>query len=240
MKNHKYFGELLISRGELLFWIGIAISVVILLLGAGVADGFGAVAFGYFVGVAIATFFVMLLLSIGMEAAGHIIILLDDQAKSNNKIASRLAQLSPADPITQAANEKVKDVIQMQNEADDKKDIDSFIEELQKTMNENGTDNITYTVEKDTSNGNQIVINVDGPKLAAKINAAAENYKDSWAEYVSVQKDLVKYASRQLKSRDLDGWAVLLRVVDSSINRKLLSIYNNTVIYDFLGEFFIA
>lgn len=229
MKNHKYFGELLISRGELLFWIGIAISVVILILAGGARSE-------YIFGVAIATFFVTLLLSWGLEAAGHIIILLDDQAKSNNKIASRLAQLSPADPITQAANEKVKDVIQMQNEADDKKDIDSFIEKLQKTMNENGTDNITYTVEKDTSNGNQIVINVDGPKLAAKINAAAENYKDSWAEYVSVQKDLVKYASRQLKTRDLDGWAVLLRVVDSSINRKLLSIYNNTVIYDFLGE----
>ena len=234
MKNHEKKGRDLVRLSRILMGIGIIISVVLVIVS--VRDAHENLVYAAFVIMIGIVIFCKLL-----EAAGHGIVLLNEQNENSKRMIELLEIQDRTDTMPQPAPATADSFVPKEAESEkrdegDQNDIDSFIEDLQKTFRNESTEDTSYSIVKDCVDENRIIITKEVEKLASKINYIGENYLDSWQKYKKIQQDLAYSVSSQMESCGLNDWAVLFQVVDSAIGQQMLSIYQNEIVYDFLNE----
>ena len=234
MKNHEKKGKDLVRLSRILMGIGIIISVVLVIVS--VRD-----AHENLVYAAVVTMIGIVIFCKLLEAAGHGIVLLNEQNENSKRIIELLEIQDRTDTMPQPAPATADSFVPKEAESEkrdegDQNDIDSFIEDLQKTFRNESTEDTNYSIVKDCVDENRIIITKEVEKLASKINYIGENYLDSWQKYKKIQQDLAHSVSSQMESCGLNDWAVLFQVVDSAIGQQMLSIYQNEIVYDFLNE----
>lgn len=176
-----------------------------------------------------------------LEAAGHGIVLMNEQNENSERIIKLLEKQGQTETIPHTETISEVETVPMDTEpenrnGEDENGIDAFIEELQKTFRNESTEDTSYSIVKDCADENRVVITKEVERLASKINYIGENYMDSWQKYKKIQLDLAHSVSSQMESCGLNDWAVLFQVVDSAIGQQMLSIYQGEIVYDFLNE----
>ena len=234
MRDHDKFGRGLVQWSRLLLGIGIIISAVLVILS--VRDTHENLLYA-----AVISMVGIIILCKILEAAGHGIVLMNEQNENSKKMIELLEKQDQTEMIPQTAPVSAVKAVPMDNEpenrnGEDENGIEAFIEELQKTFRNESTDDTSYSIVKDCADENRIVITKEVERLASKINYIGENYMDSWQKYKKVQLDLAHSVSSQMESCGLNDWAVLFQVVDSAIGQQMLSIYKDEIVYDFLNE----
>lgn len=234
MRDHDKFGRGLVQWSRLLLGIGIIISAVLVILS--VRDTHENLLYA-----AVISMVGIIILCKILEAAGHGIVLMNEQNENSKKMIELLEKQDQTEMIPQTAPVSAVKAVPMDNEpenrnGEDENGIEAFIEELQKTFRNESTEDTSYSIVKDCADENRIVITKEVERLASKINYIGENYMDSWQKYKKVQLDLAHSVSSQMESCGLNDWAVLFQVVDSAIGQQMLSIYKDEIVYDFLNE----
>ena len=235
MKNHEKKGRDLVRLSRILMGIGIIISVVLVIVS--VRDAHENLLYA-----AVVTMIGIVILCKLLEAAGHGIVLLNEQNENSKRMIELLEIQDRTDTIPQLAPATADSYASKEGESvnldeGDQNEIDSFIEDLQKTFRNESTEDTSYSIVKDCVDENRIVITKEVEKLASKINyIIGENYMDSWQKYKKIQQNLAYSVSSQMESCGLNDWVVLLQVVDSAIGQQMLSIYKGEIVYDFLNE----
>ena len=224
----------LVQWSRLLLGIGIIISAVLVILS--VRDTHENLLYA-----AVISMVGIIILCKILEAAGHGIVLMNEQNENSKKMIELLEKQDQTEMIPQTAPVSAVKAVPMDNEpenrnGEDENGIEAFIEELQKTFRNESTEDTSYSIVKDCADENRIVITKEVERLASKINYIGENYMDSWQKYKKVQLDLAHSVSSQMESCGLNDWAVLFQVVDSAIGQQMLSIYKDEIVYDFLNE----
>ena len=234
MRDHDKFGRGLVQWSRLLLGIGIIISAVLVIVS--VRDTHENLLYA-----AVISMVGIIILCKILEAAGHGIVLMNEQNENSKKMIELLEKQDQTEMIPQTAPVSAVKAVPMDNEpenrnGEDENGIEAFIEELQKTFRNESTEDTSYSIVKDCADENRIVITKEVERLASKINYIGENYMDSWQKYKKVQLDLAHSVSSQMESCGLNDWAVLFQVVDSAIGQQMLSIYKDEIVYDFLNE----
>ena len=234
MKDHDKYGKGLVQWSRILMGIGIIISAVLIIVS--VRDAHENLLYA-----AVITMVGSIILCKLLEAAGHGIVLVNEQNENSKKMIELLEKQDKTETIPQTAPVSAVEAVPMDNEpenrnGEDGNGIEAFIEELQKTFRNESTDDTSYSIVKDCADENRIVITKEVERLASKINYIGENYMDSWQKYKKIQLDLAHSVSGQMESCGLNDWAVLFQVVDSAIGQQMLSIYKGEIVYDFLNE----
>ena len=234
MRDHDKFGRGLVQWSRLLLGIGIIISAVLVIVS--VRDTHENLLYA-----AVISMVGIIILCKILEAAGHGIVLMNEQNENSKKMIELLEKQDQTEMIPQTAPVSAVKAVPMDNEpenrnGEDENGIEAFIEELQKTFRNESTEDTSYSIVKDCTDENRIVITKEVERLASKINYIGENYMDSWQKYKKVQLDLAHSVSSQMESCGLNDWAVLFQVVDSAIGQQMLSIYKDEIVYDFLNE----
>ena len=234
MKDYDKFGKGLVQWSRILLGIGIIISAVLIIVS--VRDAHENLLYA-----AVITMVGIIILCKLLEAAGHGIVLMNEQNENSKKMIGLLEKQGKTETMTQPAPATADSPVPMEAESEvrdgeDQVEIDAFIEELQKTFRNESTEDTSYSIVKDCADENRIVITKEVERLASKINYIGENYMDSWQKYKKIQQDLAHSVSSQMESCGLNDWAVLLQVVDSAIGQQMLSIYKGEIVYDFLNE----
>ncbi len=234
MKDHIKMGQELVKLGRILMGIGIVLSAVLLI--ASVRDANGSLACA-----AIIVMTGIVILCKLMEAAGHGIVLLNEQNENSKRMLDLLEKQGLVEKGSQTAGNTVEETVSADAEPEDRQEedhtaIDTFIEDLQNTFRHESTEGTNYSITKDCTDENRIVITKEVESLASKINHFGENYMDSWQKYKKVQKDLAHSVSGQLQSWGLNDWTVLFEVIDSAIGQRMLIVYQDEIAYDFLNE----
>ncbi len=234
MRDHDKVGRGLVQWSRLLLGIGIIISAVLVILS--VRDTHENLLYA-----AVISMVGIIILCKILEAAGHGIVLMNEQNENSKKMIELLEKQDKTETIPQTAPVSAVEAVPMDNEpenrnGEDENGIEAFIEELQKTFRNESTEDTSYSIVKDCADENRIVITKEVERLASKINYIGENYMDSWQKYKKVQLDLAHSVSSQMESCGLNDWAVLFQVVDSAIGQQMLSIYKDEIVYDFLNE----
>ena len=234
MKDHDKYGKGLVQWSRILMGIGIIISAVLIIVS--VRDAHENLLYA-----AVITMVGSIILCKLLEAAGHGIVLVNEQKKKKKKMIELLEKQDKTETIPQTAPVSAVEAVPMDNEpenrnGEDENGIDAFIEELQKTFRNESTEDTSYSIVKDCADENRVVITKEVERLASKINYIGENYMDSWQKYKKIQQNLAHSVSSQMESCGLNDWAVLFQVVDSAIGQQMLSIYKGEIVYDFLNE----
>ena len=234
MKDHNKYGKSLVQWSRILMGIGIVISAVLLIVS--VRDAHENLLYA-----AVITIVGTMILCKLLEAAGHGIVLMNEQNENSERIIKLLEKQGQTETIPHTETISEVETVPMDTEpenrnGEDENGIDAFIEELQKTFRNESTEDTSYSIEKDCTEEKRVVITKEVERLASKINYIGENYMDSWQKYKKIQQDLARSVSGQLESCGLNDWNVLFQVTDSAIGQQMLSIYQNEIVYDFLNE----
>ena len=221
MKDHKKMGLELVKIARILMGIGIVLSAVLIIMAVRDTNG------SLLCAAIMAVVGVIILCKL-MEAAGHGIVLLQEQNEDSKRMIDLLEKQGAAAAATPSVPASAEETVSTDAEPEDRQEedpaaIDAFIEELQNTFRHQSTEGTNYTIVKDCT-------------LASKINHFGENYMDSWQKYKKVQKDLAQSVSGQLQSWGLNDWTVLFEVIDSAIGQRMLIVYQDEIAYDFLNE----
>lgn len=234
MKDHKKMGLELVKIARILMGIGFVLSAVLIIMAVRDTNG------GLLCAAIMAMVGVIILCKL-MEAAGHGIVLLQEQNEDSKRMLDLLEKQGLVEKGSQTAGNTVEETVSADAEPEDRQEedhtaIDTFIEDLQNTFRHESTEGTNYSITKDCTDENRIVITKEVESLASKINHFGENYMDSWQKYKKVQKDLAHSVSRQLQSWGLNDWTVLFEVIDSAIGQRMLIVYQDEIAYDFLNE----
>ena len=234
VKDYEKKGTNLIRLSKILVGIGIIVSAVLIIVS--VRDTHENLLYAAVINIVWPIILCKL-----MEAAGHGIILMNEQNENSKKMIELLEKQGETEMLPQTAPKSAVEAVPMDNEpenrnGEDENGIDAFIEELQKTFRNESTEDTSYSIVKDCADENRVVITKEVERLASKINYIGENYMDSWQKYKKIQQNLAHSVSSQMESCGLNDWAVLFQVVDSAIGQQMLSIYKDEIVYDFLNE----
>lgn len=234
MKDHNKYGKSLVQWSRILMGIGIVISAVLLIVS--VRDTYENLLYA-----AVITIVGTMILCKLLEAAGHGIVLMNEQNENSERIIKLLEKQGQTETIPHTETISEVETVPMDTEpenrnGEDENGIDAFIEDLQNTFRHESTEGTNYSITKDCTDENRIVITKEVESLASKINHFGENYMDSWQKYKKVQKDLAHSVSGQLQSWGLNDWTVLFEVIDSAIGQRMLIVYQDEIAYDFLNE----
>ena len=225
MKDHKKMGLELVKIARILMGIGIVLSAVLIIMAVRDTNG------SLLCAAIMAVVGVIILCKL-MEAAGHGIVLLQEQNEDSKRMIDLLEKQGAAAAATPSVPASAEETVSTDAEPEDRQEedpaaIDAFIEELQNTFRHQSTEGTNYTIVKDCTDENRIVITKEVESLASKINHFGENYMDSWQKYKKVQKDLAQSVSGQLQSWGLNDWTVLFEVIDSAIGQRMLIVYQD-------------
>lgn len=234
MKEYMKIGRNLVRLSRILMGIGIILSAVLVIVSVrDMNENLLYAAFIVMIGV--------IILCKLLEAAGHGIVLLKEQNENSKRMIELLEKQGQTETMPQMTPISAVESVPMEAapervDEEDQMEIDAFVKELQKTFRNESSEDTSYSIVKDSTEENRIVITKEVARLASKINYIGENYMDSWQKYKKIQQDIARSVSGQLESCGLTGWAVLFQVVDSAIGQQMLTVYQDEIVYDFLNE----
>ena len=178
VKDHKKMGLELVKIARILMGIGIVLSAVLIIMAVRDTNG------SLLCAAIMAVVGVIILCKL-MEAAGHGIVLLQEQNEDSKRMIDLLEKQGAAAAATPSVPASAEETVSTDAEPEDRQEedpaaIDAFIEELQNTFRHQSTEGTNYTIVKDCTDENRIVITKEVESLASKINHFGENYMDSW------------------------------------------------------------